>query len=351
MFDTYRSTTVHIEAPVCQPQYDGSEPDSLEWTREERLAWLETEFAGIEPDRLVEDWAGETDEYGEPVEGIKVPEWQLQMDRSMLRELRRVWLNTYREGADGSRVVRGAHPFSRAEGAAEWLQRARIEMRQLYREAQNDKARAAIVAREAALRARHNARCFARCIATYYGLDEPEVLAVLDRRQKEEPIGWLGLEAALRHILVACEDDYFEAMRRWDAEFRASWTQEQKDEWLDRMPVRPEWPTQLVTSAKRVRKYEAKRESTAPAPTPFVVASAKRLSKLQRDQLRRASVAAALSGRVKVELPPKPSDEEVATWVEFARSEAVYEKQTVPESYPLDWQHGQMCEGRCCAPR
>lgn len=350
MFDVH-------EAPVCQPDFNGEEQDDREFTREEWLAWYESEFAGYQQERddqLVTDDAGETQERellfaagftSDEVERwqpgpVRVPKHLLEQDRETLhhlgrsggngtrwlrlgaeaeKRLGRKWIQVktegrrrdsemYRVGPNDERVVVGAHPFSKAEGSAEWLQRARIEMRFLWRNAGSDAERKAIVSREASLRARHNARCYAREIASYFRLDEAEVLAVLDRRQKDEPIGWLGLEASMRAIHGSLFDDYLARRDAWDAEFRASWSQEQKDEWLDRMPEPPLHPTELVTSVKKIRPYdEVKLEQSLPEVTASKAALLRAQGREARRR-RRLSKVVEQTPRVQLELPERGPD-------------------------------------------
>lgn len=305
-----------------------------EFSHHERVAWLNSEFSDQEQDRPVLD------------EDIFVDARTLARDEATARELLR-----FEEDSplivDGEGNARGANPFSTDEGAAEWLQRVRSELRVLYREARSDQERAAIQAREAALRARHNARCYARAFARYHRLDENDTARMLDGWQKSNPIGWIGLEASMTKLFESCESDFFEARERWDAEFRASWDDEQKDEWLARMPEPPQHPTCLVSSVKRLRRHsDVPAENTLPRdewakacaranPTPV-----SRQSKRFRDasRLHRARTnAARLAARPRPELKPEWAEVQEGTQYaarfEWERAELVCTvKLDVPES-------------------
>lgn len=227
-------------------------------SREEWLAERESEFGGYDPDPLVFDsddpaWLIFLREE-QDVTPLVTP-YELEVDRAALRDLRREELNAEIVGPDGSMTIRGANPFSTDEGAAEWLARVRSELRCEYRKASSATERKAIVAREAGLRARHNARCFGRAVAAYYGVDESTSVAFLDSWHKGRTIGWLGLESAMRSMFEGCEKHFFEARESWDAEFRPHWDDETKDEWLARMPEPPQYPTALVSSVKKLRSH------------------------------------------------------------------------------------------------
>lgn len=316
--------------------------DTSEFTREEWLAWYEEEFAGYatdeDPDSFVLD------------EGSMVSQWQVASDTATAAYLDRDERSCYRTSPDGSRSVKGEHPFSTDEGAAEWLGRVRIELRDAYRRAGSDRERSAIVAREAALRARHNARCWARACARYYGVDENLALSLLNLYQRLAPIGWLGIEAEMKDAWLDAERHFESSTERWDAAFESKWSQPEyraeREAWLDRMPVRPEHPTQLVTSTKKLRPYaEVVREQTTAEVAPV-------LSKAERERRREEQLVhakAVLLKKLRAErlrkvygVRPLPKLDPLATaeWYdlrkEWERAEMIEtERLDVPEFLPM----------------
>jgi hypothetical protein len=119
------------------------------------------------------------------------------------------------------------------------------------------------------------------------------------------------------------------------------------------MPTPPEYPTNLVTSVKRVRKHSSVPSgNTLPRPQTktarkakevverkhaFRQASSEHRSKLQRDRERHARIAAVVSGAT---VPEPLAEDRVAEWFdlrkEWERAEMIEtERLSVPESLPM----------------